>query len=92
MRILYANLAVLSNRTARLHYSPVERHRKGECRVLPVLISPCDFEGLPFADIQMLPQRADTNRLHPVSLWTDQDEALVAVVQGIKKAMAELAV
>ncbi len=70
----------------------LERHRKGECRVLPVLISPCDFEGLPFTDIQMLPQRPDTNRLYPVRLWADQDEGYVAVVQGIKKAMAELAV
>jgi len=70
----------------------LQRHQRGECRVLPVLLSPCDWEELPFASLQMLPLRPDTNRLTPLSLWADQDEAYMAVVEGIKLAMRELEV
>jgi hypothetical protein len=68
----------------------LERHDRGECRVIPVLLRPCLWQDLPFARLQMLPHTTDTGRLKAVSLWQDPDEALAAIANGIKQALEEL--
>ena len=63
----------------------VERHDRGEARVIPVILRPCDWDGAPFSKLQALPKDA-----LPVTRWADRDEAFLNVVTGIKAAIAEL--
>ena len=63
----------------------MERHAKGEVRVIPIVMKYCDWQDMPFSKLQMLPKDAK-----PVTAWGDQDEALLNVVQGIRKAIRSL--
>lgn len=63
----------------------LERHDAGEARVIPVILRPVDWEGAPFARLQMLPRDAK-----PVTKWTERDEAFVSVAQGIRSAVIDL--
>lgn len=63
----------------------MERHAAGTARVIPVIMKPCDWQGTPFSQLQVLPKDAK-----PVTSWNDQDEALLNVVQGIRKAIDSL--
>jgi hypothetical protein len=65
----------------------IERHEKGEARVIPILLRPVYYERAPFSKLQALP----TSGL-PVmgSGWHSQDEAFFAIAEGIRKAVEEL--
>lgn len=58
----------------------LERHSRGELRVVPIVITPVDFSKTPFARLQALPRDAK-----PVSSWPQPDEAWVDVVRGIDR-------
>ena len=58
----------------------IERHGRGEARVIPVVLRPCDWEGAPFAKYQGFPKD-----MKPVTSWTSQDEALKDVAVGIRR-------
>jgi len=60
----------------------VERHDRGEAKVIPVILRPCDWQGAPFAKIQGLPKDAKA-----VTTWANKDEALTYVVKGIRRAV-----
>jgi hypothetical protein len=60
----------------------LERHATGTARVIPIIMKPCDWQDTPFSKLQVLPKDAK-----PVTSWSDQDEALLNVVQGIWKAV-----
>lgn len=64
----------------------MERHAARTARVIPIIMKPCDWQGTPFSKLQVLPKNAK-----PVASWSDQDEALLNVVQGIRKAVDSLA-
>jgi hypothetical protein len=64
----------------------MERHAAGTARVIPIIMKPCDWQDTPFSKLQVLPKDAK-----PVTSWSDQDEALLNVVQGIRKAVDSLA-
>ena len=64
----------------------MERHREGTARVIPVIMKPCDWQGTPFSKLQVVPKDAK-----PVTSWNDQDEALLNVVQSIRRAVDSLA-
>ena len=64
----------------------MERHAAGTARVIPVIVKPCDWQDTAFSKLQVLPKDAK-----PVTSWSDQDEALLNVVQGIRKAVDSLA-
>lgn len=70
----------------------MKRQQQGKCRVIPVLLRPCDWKEMAFAKLELLPKDPRNARPRPVSLWQDKDEAYTTVVQGIKKALRELAV
>jgi hypothetical protein len=59
----------------------LERHEEGSARVIPVILRPCDWTSAPFGKLQALPKNATA-----VTRWPDRDEALLDVVQGIRKA------
>ncbi|MFK7903961.1 MAG: toll/interleukin-1 receptor domain-containing protein [Chitinophagales bacterium] len=62
----------------------VERHNNGLCKVVPVILRACDWEGTPFETIQGLP----TDMKPIISRhWHDKDEAYTNVVRGIKKTI-----
>jgi TIR domain len=63
----------------------IERHNAGEARVIPILVRPTDFDGAPFAELQMLPSEAKA-----ISLWPDRDAAFLNVVKGIRKSILDL--
>lgn len=61
----------------------LERHKRDEATVIPVMLRPTDFKGLPFADLQMLPRNATPVLLS--RMWTE-DEALKQVAEGVRSA------
>ena len=63
----------------------LERHDRGEARVVPILIRPCDWATAPFARLQALPKD-----LRPVTSWRNSDEAWVNVAQGLRTSIAAL--
>ena len=72
-----------SNRVEVKH--ALERHEKGEVRVIPVILRQCDWQDEPFAKLQALPRDA-----RPVTDWPNLDNALYDVAKGIKRVVEEL--
>jgi hypothetical protein len=60
----------------------LERHEKGEARVIPVILRPADLKDTPFMKLQALPRNA-----LPVVKWRSQDDAFVDIAQGIRRVV-----
>ena len=60
----------------------MERHERGECRVIAVILRPCDWKSTPFAKLLVLPTDGK-----PVTKWPDRDEAFLDVVRHIRAAL-----
>ena len=60
----------------------MERHLAGTARVIPIIMKPCDWQDTPFSKLQVLPKDAKS-----VTLWSDRDEALLNVIQGIRRVV-----
>jgi hypothetical protein len=63
----------------------IARHSAKKACVIPVLLRPVDWTGAPFSSLQMLPSNAT-----PVTNWSDLDEALTDVAEGIRRVVTEL--
>ena len=63
----------------------VERHKRGEVSVIPIILCPFDWQGTPFSKLQVLPTNAK-----PVTTWSDQNEAFLDVARGVRKVVWEL--
>lgn len=63
----------------------IERHELGEAHIIPVLLRPTDWKGTLFEHIQVLPSNAI-----PLSKWQDHDEALLDVVNGVRKVVEDV--
>lgn len=63
----------------------LERHQRGEARIIPVFIRPADWSKMPFAVLQGLPKGAK-----PISCWSTPDEAWLEVAQGIRSVTEEI--
>ena len=63
----------------------LERHRKADARVIPILLRDCKWQNAPFAQIQLLPKDGS-----PVTSWSNRDEAWTSVADGIEKAAKEV--
>lgn len=63
----------------------LELDRDGAARVIPIAMRPVDWENAPFAHLQALPTDAK-----PISTWSDQDEALANVVNGVRQVIKDL--
>jgi WD40 repeat protein len=73
------------------HYSTqmqqaLERHHRGEAWVIPILFRPTFWNDLPIAHLHALPVTKQ-GEIRAISLWENQDEAYVAIVAGIKRAI-----
>ncbi len=62
----------------------LERHRLGECRVIAVILRPCDWQATPFAKALVTPTDGK-----PVKKWPDRDEAFLDVVKQIRNALPQ---
>ncbi len=63
----------------------LERHRRNEACVIPILLRPCDWQGAPFARLAVLPANAQ-----PVTLWANEDEAFYNITSGIRGVIKEI--
>lgn len=63
----------------------LERHQAGTARVIPIILKPTDLKDTPIAALQALPKDAK-----PVTTWTNQDEAFLNVVQGLRRVLTGL--
>ncbi len=60
----------------------LERHKRGDARVIPVLVRPCDWRHSPFAHLQWLPRNGQ-----PITSWHDQDEALATIARELRRIL-----
>ncbi len=65
----------------------MERHARGEARVIPVILRPVYWHNAPFGRLQALPTDAK-----PIvgSSWHNWDEAFFDVAEGIRTAVIQL--
>jgi Tfp pilus assembly protein PilF len=63
----------------------MERHERGEARVIPIILRSCDWKDAPFSKLQALPQDG-----RPVTEWRFSDRAFLNIVEGIKATIAEI--
>ncbi len=61
----------------------LERHQRGEARVIPIILRPVYWQGI-LGNLQALPTDAK-----PVRSWSDVDEALYDVAEGIRKVVVQ---
>jgi O-acetyl-ADP-ribose deacetylase (regulator of RNase III) len=64
----------------------LERHEAGDACVIPVVLKKVDWTRSRFRGLQALPKDGKA-----VTLWSNQDSALVNVVEGIRTALEKLA-
>jgi hypothetical protein len=62
----------------------LERHERGDTRVIPVILRPCDWHDLPFGKLLATPKDG-----RPITKWPNVDEAFQDVVSAIKGALKE---
>ena len=60
----------------------IERHDRGEARVIPIILRPCDWRGAPFGKLQALPRDGKA-----ITSWANKDEAFTNVALGIRQAV-----
>jgi TIR domain len=60
----------------------IERHDRGEAKVIPVILRPCDWHGAPFGKLQALPKDGKA-----VTSWANKDEAWTDVAKGIRRSV-----
>lgn len=64
----------------------LERHSRGEARVIPIILRPCDWRGAPFAKLQALPRKAEsiTSQSNRDEAWTDVAREIRSVVEKLR--------
>ncbi len=58
----------------------LERHEKGEARVIPIILRPTDWTTAPFNHLQALPRDA-----RPVTDWADRDAAFTSIARALRE-------
>jgi hypothetical protein len=60
----------------------MERHAKGEARVIPIILRDCDWQDAPYAKLQALPEGAK-----PVSNFENKDEAYTNIAKQVRSVV-----
>lgn len=63
----------------------LERHARGEARVIPIILRPVDWHATSFGKLQALPRDGK-----PVTSWSDRDVAFLDIIRGIQLICKEL--
>ena len=64
----------------------IERHQRGEARVIPIIVRHVYWQGL-LGTLQALPTDAK-----PVRSWSDVDEAFYNVAEGIRTVVEHISI
>lgn len=64
----------------------MQRHEKGEARVIPVILRNCEWQDMPYAKLQALPVNG-----RPVSEFADKDKAYTEIAREIRRVVEFLA-
>ncbi len=65
------------------------RQRAGQARVVPISVRFVDWESCPFATLEALPSSAGWPP-RPLNHWSDRDQGLLDVEQGLRRLISEL--
>ena len=78
---------IASNSCYDIEQRALERHKRGEARVIPIILRPVDWIGGPLGKLQALP-----NNGKPVTGldWHDHDSAFYDVAKEIRKVIEQL--
>jgi MFS family permease/DNA polymerase III delta prime subunit len=60
----------------------LERHRRGDARVIPIILRPCDWRNSPFAHLQCLPRNGKA-----VTMWQNSDEAFLTIAEELRRVI-----
>lgn len=60
----------------------LERHRRGEAIVIPVILKLADWQSAGLEGLQVLPKEGKA-----VSTWSDQDAAFLNIAQGLRRVV-----
>ncbi|MCC6585447.1 MAG: TIR domain-containing protein [Bryobacterales bacterium] len=63
----------------------LERHAKGEARVIPIILTPADWKTSRFAKLQVFPKDGK-----PVVDWPTKDHGLANAIEGLRNVINEL--
>ncbi len=63
----------------------LERHKKGEARVIPIVLRPVDWEVTPFSTLQAIPRDGK-----PVTSWNNRDEAFSDIAKSIRRIIDDI--
>jgi hypothetical protein len=63
----------------------LEKHHAGTARLIPILLSPVDWEDTPISSLQALPTDG-----RPITQWRDRNVAFVNAVKGIREVVQTL--
>jgi len=63
----------------------MERHERGEARVIPVILRPCDWQGAPFGKLKAIPTDGK-----PVTKHQTLDDAFLDVARAIRELAQQL--
>jgi hypothetical protein len=63
--------------------SAIKKYKEGNVLIIPVIIRPCDWKESPLGKFQALPKDGKA-----ITLWPNDDQAWMDVVNGIKKAIS----
>jgi 5'-methylthioadenosine/S-adenosylhomocysteine nucleosidase len=63
----------------------LERHERGDARLIPVILRDVNLKGAPFANLQYLPKDG-----RPVTLWENRDTAWRSISEGIEKIAKQI--
>jgi CheY-like chemotaxis protein len=63
----------------------LERHQRGEARVIPVILRPTDWEKTPFAHLQAVPRDGKA-----ITLWPNRDQGYLDAAKRIRQAAEQL--
>jgi internalin A len=63
----------------------LERHERGEARVIPIIVRKTNWRRASFGKLQALPKDGKA-----VTLWKDRDSAWTDVAQGIQRVVEEM--
>ncbi len=64
----------------------LERHKRGEAHVIPIIVRPVDWHDAPFAHLHCLPGDGK-----PITEWDNQDAAFREITQGIRRVLEQRA-
>jgi hypothetical protein len=63
----------------------MQKQASKEARVIPIILRPCDWQDAPFGKLQALPRDGK-----PITTWSNQDEAWMGVVSGLRQVCHEI--